>query len=98
MTNATEIRTAQRSCDRLRFRRDGAQLCVEHAPPVMWFASHVLAGARTNPDVGLSFDGEMVTLRADNGRWMWRLTGRTKTLPCVPTAIPVVMVEGIWPD
>jgi len=28
----------------VRFRRDGVRLFVEHAPPVMWFAHHVLEG------------------------------------------------------
>lgn len=98
MPNVKEVEIAHRSCESLRFRRDGNLLCVEHAPPVMWFASHVLAGTRPDPDIGLSFDGEIVTLRAANGRWMWKLTGRTRCLKYGPSAIDVVMVEGIWPD
>ena len=98
MPYVTQVGIAHRSCESLRFRRDGHLLCVEHAPPVMWFARHVLAGTRSNPDIGLSFDGEIVTLQAANGRWMWKLTGRTKCLKYTPSAIDVLMVEGIWPD
>lgn len=73
-------------------------MCVEHAPPVMWFARHVLTRSRTDSDIGLSFDGTNVTLRAANGRWIWRLTGRSRCHRYGPGAEPVIMVEGIWPD
>lgn len=64
----------------------------------MWFARHVLERSRADPDVGLSFDGTHVTLRASNGRWIWKLTGRSWRRASVPDAEPLVMVEGIWPD
>ena len=91
----------------LRFRREGNRLCVDHAPRVMWFAHHVLEHIRVrcpgascgpDPDVGLSFDGTYVTLHASNGRWIWKLTGRSRCHSRGPDAEPLVMVEGIWPD
>jgi hypothetical protein len=82
----------------VRFRREGDQLCVETATPVMWFTRHVLDPSREPPDVGLSFDGIHVTLHAPNGQWIWRLTGRTRCYNRGPDAEPLVMVEGIWPD
>jgi hypothetical protein len=82
----------------VRFRRDGDRLCVDHATPVMWFAHHVLELSRTDPDVGLSFDGTHVTLRASNGLWVWKLTGRSWCRRFGPDAEPFVMLEGIWPD
>jgi hypothetical protein len=82
----------------VRFRREGDQLCVDHATPVMWFARHALEHSRAAPDVGLSFDGTHVTLRASNGRWIWKLTGRIWCRSYVPDADPLVMLEGIWPD
>jgi hypothetical protein len=85
-------------CGEVRFRRDGDRLCVEHATRVMWFARHVLEHTRANPDVGLSFDGTHVTLHASNGRWIWKLTGRSWCRSPGPDAEPLVMLEGIWPD
>lgn len=82
----------------VRFRRDGDRLCVDHAPQVMWFAEHVLAQTRANPDVGLSFDGTCVTLRAANGLWVWKLTGRSWSCDSGSIYGPLVMLEGIWPD
>jgi hypothetical protein len=82
----------------VRFRREGDQLLVDHATPVMWFARHALESSRDHPDVGLSFDGSRVTLRASNGRWVWDLTGRCQCYRKGATAEPIVMVEGIWPD
>jgi hypothetical protein len=82
----------------VRFRREGNRLCVDHATPVMWFAHHVLEHSRADPDVGLSFDGTHVTLHASNGRWIWKLTGRSRCHSRGPDAEPLVMVEGIWPD
>ena len=82
----------------VRFRREGDQLCVDHAPPVMWFARHALEHSRKAPDVGLSFDGPHVTLHASNGRWIWKLTGRSRCHDRGPDAESLVMVEGIWPD
>jgi hypothetical protein len=73
----------------------------------MWFAHHVLEHSRVrypaascgpDPDVGLSFDGTHVTLHASNGRWIWKLTGRSRCHSRGPDAEPLVMVEGIWPD
>ncbi|MDT5019448.1 MAG: hypothetical protein QOD39_5608 [Mycobacterium sp.] len=82
----------------VRFRRDGDRLCVDHATPVMWFADHVLERSRADPDVGLSFDGTHVTLHAFNGRWMWKLTGRIWCRNTSVDTLPLVMLEGIWPD
>ena len=82
----------------VRFRREGDHLCVDYATSVMWFARHVLDHNREPPDVGLSFDGTHVTLRASNGRWIWKLTGRTRCYSRGPDVEPLVMVEGIWPD
>jgi hypothetical protein len=82
----------------VRFRREGDNLCVEHAPPVMWFPQHVLERTRRDPDVGLSFDGTHVTLRAFNGLWVWKLTGRTLSHSHGPDGEPFLMVEAVWPD
>lgn len=82
----------------VRLRRDGDLVCVDHATSVMWFACHVLARCRTNPDVGLSFDGIDVTLRAANGIWIWRLTGRRRMHRWSPDGDLFEMVEGVWPD
>lgn len=82
----------------VRFRREDDQLYVDHAPPVMWFARHVLERARANPDVGLSFDGTHVTLQAANGCWVWTLTGRSRCYDHGPDVEPLIVVEGIWPD
>ncbi len=82
----------------VRFRREGNRLCVDHATPVMWFARHALERTRANPDIGLSFDGTHVTLHAPNGRWIWKLTGRSRCHRYSPDAELLVMVEGIWPD
>jgi hypothetical protein len=84
--------------EEVRFRRDGDRLCADHASPVMWFARHVLERSRANPDVGLSFNGTHVTLHASNGRWIWKLTGRSWFRSFGPDAEPVVVLEGIWPD
>jgi hypothetical protein len=86
------------SFEQVRFRREGEQLCVDHAPPVMWFARHALEHSRESPDIGLSFDGTHVTLHAPNGRWVWKLTGRSWYRSHGPGTEPLVMVEGIWPD
>jgi hypothetical protein len=82
----------------VRFRRDGGQLSVAHATPVMWFARHALEGSRDHPDVGLSFDGIFVTLHASNGTWIWKLTGRSRSYVGEVGVEPLVMVEGVWPD
>ena len=82
----------------VRFSRDGHRLCVEHASPVMWFARHVLERSRADPDVGLSFDGTHVMLHASNGRWIWKLTGRSMYCKVWADAEPFVMLEGVWPD
>jgi hypothetical protein len=95
MTTRTE---APQLCGEVRFRREGGLLCVEHATPVMWFARHALELSRKNPDVGLSFDGTHVTLHAFNGRWIWKLTGRSCFHSYGPDVHPYVMVEGVWPD
>lgn len=64
----------------------------------MWFARHALEQSRATPDVRLSFDGTYVTLHASNGRWIWKLTGRSWCHSSEPDTEPLVMVEGIWPD
>jgi len=98
MTGSVPTVEAPQSSGEVRFHRQGDQLCVEHATPVMWFARHVLERTQPDPDIGLSFDGTHVTLHAPNGRWIWRLTGRTRCRSCGPSAEPIVMVEGVWPD
>ncbi len=98
MSAPTHTVGSPRPSGEVRFRRDGDQLRVDHATPVMWFARHVLEHARTDPDVGLSFDGTHVVLRASNGLWIWRLTGRVWRRSCGRGAEPLVMLEGIWPD
>jgi hypothetical protein len=96
---STMMRTeAPPSFGQVRFRRDGDQLCVDYATPVMWFARHVLDERRGAPDVGLSFDGSHVTLRAANGQWIWKLTGRIWCRDYVSDAESLVMCEGVWPD
>lgn len=82
----------------VRFRREGGQLRVDHAPPVMWFARHVLEQSREIPEIGLSFDGTHVTLHAPNGQWVWKLTGRSRCHDLGPHVEPYDMVEGVWPD
>lgn len=82
----------------VRFRREGDQLCVDHATPVMWFPRHVLDHSRQDPDIGLSFDGTHVTLHASNGVWVWKLTGRIWCRNHGSDAEHLVMLEGIWPD
>jgi hypothetical protein len=64
----------------------------------MWFARHALPSQQDRPEIGLSYDGQNVTLHAANGRWIWRLTGRTRHHHYGPDGGPVVMVEGRWPD
>jgi hypothetical protein len=98
MTTAMHTVEAPQPSGKVRFRRDGDRLYVDHATPVMWFARHALDRSRENPDVGLSFDGVCVTLHASNGRWIWKLTGRSRCHSYAPGAEPLVMVEGIWPD
>jgi hypothetical protein len=95
--NSYTVGAAQISGE-VRFRRDGNRLFVDSATPIMWFARHVLDLCRAAPDVGLSFDGTHVTLHASNGRWMWKLTGRSCWHSVGPNSEPFVMVEGCWPD
>lgn len=82
----------------VRFRRHGDQLCVDRATSVMWFALYLLKGSRSTPDVGLSYDGDLVTLRAANGTWVWKLTGRRCSHRWSTDGETFDMVEGIWPD
>ncbi len=82
----------------VRFRREGDGLYVEHASPVMWFPRHVLESLGPEPEIGLSFDGHLVTLRAPNGRWVWRLTGRSVLTDSVAEGEQWEMLEGVWPD
>jgi hypothetical protein len=98
MSGAMYTVKAPQPSGEVRFRREGDQLCVDHATPVMWFARHALEHSRKNPDIGLSFDGTHVTLHASNGRWIWKLTGRSRCHSRGPGAESLVMVEGIWPD
>jgi hypothetical protein len=98
LMSTTQLTETPQLSGRVRFRREGDDLCVEQATPVMWFARHVLERTRADPDVGLSFDGSHVTLRAANGLWVWKLTGRSAIHRYAPDAEPVVMVEGVWPD
>jgi hypothetical protein len=98
MIRAVHAIEAPPSWGEVRFRREDDRLCVDHASPVMWFARHVLEYSRRAPDVGLSFDGRRVSVHASNGRWIWKLTGRSRCHSYGPGAEPLVMVEGIWPD
>lgn len=82
----------------IRFRRERDELIVERATPVMWFARHVLEGLGVEPEIGLSFDGRLVTLKAPNGRWVWRLTGQSLRLDNVAEGEQWEMLEGVWPD
>ena len=52
----------------------------------------------TTHTVGPRRDGTNVTLHASNGRWIWKLTGRSWCSSFEPGAEPLVMLEGIWPD
>lgn len=77
-------------------------LTVEHADPAMWFAQHTLDALLANPDaapgeLGWVFDGQYVTLTADNGRWVWKLTGRTRRYD-YPHGHPLILAEAVWPD
>jgi hypothetical protein len=98
VTMTAQADAAPESFGEVRFRRVGEQLCVDRAPPIMWFARHALEHSRKSPDIGLSFDGTHVTLHAPNGRWIWKLTGRSWSRRNGPGMEPLVMVEGIWPD
>jgi hypothetical protein len=78
---------------------DDSALTVEHADAVMWFAEHELDDLRERPDPGgWTFDGSLVTLDVANGRWIWKMTGRTWRHEYGPGTMPLVMLEGIWPD
>jgi hypothetical protein len=98
MSKTMRTGEAPRLPGEVRFRRDGDRLYVAYATPVMWFARHVLEHTRPNTDVGLSFDGTHVTLQAPNGRWVWKLTGRSRCSNFGPDTESVVMLEGVWPD
>ena len=98
MRHRRHVLKAVQTSGEVRFRRDGDRLAVDHATPVMWFPRHVLEQCVEDPEVGLSFDGTSVTLRASNGQWIWKLTGRTCLGRLALDAEAVVMVEGVWPD
>lgn len=75
----------------ISFHSHDHRLHVDQATPVYWFGQHELA-----PGSLFSFDGRHVTLRAANGTWVWKLTGKEKTETY--QGVRVRVVEGIWPD
>lgn len=82
-------------------RGDNGGVIVDHATPTMWFAQHALDAIQTGEPAygsGWGFDGSLVTLDVDNGRWIWKLTGRSWCHDYGTGAIPLVMLEGVWPD
>jgi hypothetical protein len=81
-------------------RTDDGVITVEHADPVVWFATHTLEDIkeRPDPDPGWAFDGEYVTLDVANGRWVWKLTGRIWSHHYGPGTTDLVMAEAVWPD
>jgi len=87
-------------------RRECDGVYVDHADPVVWFAQHALRMIReTEPvfgrgvgPVGWEFDGTHVILDATNGRWVWKLTGRSHSHHYGHGSTPLVMLEGVWPD
>lgn len=85
---------------RIVLRRDPDGVYVDRADPVMWFAQHALntIEPETEESVGWTFDGSLVTLIATNGRWVWKLTGRSRCHEYGPGTEPLVMLEGVWPD
>lgn len=84
---------------RIELRREPDGAYVDHADPVIWFAKHTLDMIRAEPfDNGWTFDGTHVTLDAANGRWVWKLTGRSRSDDHGPGLAPLVMLEGVWPD
>lgn len=84
---------------RVRHNSDGV-VTVEHSDPVIWFAKHTLDDMleRPDPSGGWAFDGHLVTLDVANGRWIWKLTGRSWCHDYGGDSVPLVMVEGVWPD
>jgi hypothetical protein len=84
---------------RIELRREPDGVYVDHADPVVWFAKHTLDMIRDEPfDNGWTFDGTHVTLDAANGRWVWKLTGRSRSHDYGPGLAPLVTLEGVWPD
>lgn len=81
-------------------RYDDGRLGVEHATSTVWFAQHALdmIKAEPDPEPGWAFDGSLVTLDVSNGRWIWKLTGRSWCHEYGPGTTPLVMLEGRWPD
>jgi hypothetical protein len=75
---------------------DGAEFRCDLATPVAWFPSHQL-DAEYRPS-WLSFDGENVRLTADNGTWVWRLTGDRYVHHYGPGTTPLVLLQGKWLD
>lgn len=81
-------------------RTDEGVVTAERADATVWFAQHTLIDLKEHPDPGggWTFDGSLVTLDVANGRWIWKLTGRSWCHEYGPGTIPLVMVEGVWPD
>jgi hypothetical protein len=91
------VSEAERSVIELRREPDGVY--VDRADPVMWFAKHTLDMIKAEPfDDGWTFDGTHLTLNAANGRWVWKLTGRSKRHDYGPGLAPLLLVEAAWPD
>jgi hypothetical protein len=84
---------------RIELRREPDGVYVDRADPVMWFAKHSLDMIKAEPfDDGWTFDGTHVTLDVANGRWVWKLTGRSKHYEYGPGLTPLLLVEAVWPD
>jgi hypothetical protein len=84
---------------RIELRREPDGVYVDRADPVMWFAKHSLDMIKAEPfDDGWTFDGTHVTLDAANGRWVWKLTGRSRCHDYGIGLAPLVLVEAVWPD
>jgi hypothetical protein len=83
----------------IELRREPDGVYVDRADPVMWFAKHSLDMIKAEPfDDGWTFDGTHLTLNAANGRWVWKLTGRSKRQEYGSGLAPLVLVEAVWPD
>lgn len=82
---------------RVTIRDDGGFTC-DLATPSCWFPEHELNDYATGWHQFLSRDGDTIKLTADNGTWIWRLTGRKYIHDYGRGTAPLVLCEGRWPD